>query len=60
MGGCMSANYTVREYDATEGTYTARRDIPPLWVDRPSRWRRLVEAVKRWQYQDGPGGPKGE
>lgn len=52
-GGCMSVNYTVREYDATEGTYTARRDIPPLWVDRPSRWRRLVEAVKRWQYGEG-------
>ena len=56
----MSTRYTLREYDGTEGTYTARRDIPPLWAHRVGCWRRLREAFKHWVYQDGPDGPKGE
>jgi len=46
----MSANHTVREYDGTTATYTARRDIPALWMDRIGWWRRQWEAFKTWQY----------
>ena len=43
---------TVREFDSA-GTYTARRDIPALWVPKVGRLRRLMEWVKRWQYGEG-------
>lgn len=50
----MSAHHTLREYDST-GTYTARRDIPALWVAKAGRLARVLEWVKRWQYGERRG-----
>lgn len=49
----MLVKHTLREYDGTEGTYMARRDIPPLWTVKVGWWRRMVEAFKAWQYGEG-------
>jgi len=39
-------HYTLRETPAQRATWTARRDIPPIWFDRAPWALRLLNWLK--------------